>query len=102
MKRKKRKNRKNGNGKVFTTHHIVPQSRTSNNKDCPTTELTVELPKEIHKSWHIIVGNLYGKEIPAFIKEFQKIMRSQQKITEIDIILLREKIKSKNLNLNKV
>ena len=96
MKRKKR--RKEKKEKIFNTHHLIPQSRSRLHKDCPQGKLTVKLPKGIHSAWHKIVGNLYGKEIPVFFKEFQKMMRMQKIVTEIDIILLRSEIKSLNLN----
>lgn len=101
-KRKKRKKRiKRKNRKIYTTHHLIPQSRLrlyNHSKDCPQAELTVELPKVVHSAWHILVDALYGKEIPVFFKELQKMMHQQGRVTEVDIILLREKIKSLNLN----
>jgi len=83
-----------------TTHHIVPQSRELRDSSSDiihfsSKEQTVELPVVFHSAWHTIFDNLYTtSELTKFIREVVKLMTIQKVVTQVDIILLREKIKS--------
>ena len=80
----------------YTIHHITPKSRLRKGQK----EQTVQLPKLFHSAWHLLFDNLYGQEIIEFIIEFQQKMRCQLLITEVEIMLLQQNIKSRNLNKN--
>ncbi len=84
-----------------TTHHIVPQSRKLQSSSSEiihftSKEKTVELPAVFHTAWHEVFDNLYTvSELTEFIIEIVKLMTMQKIITPVEIIMLREKIKSK-------
>jgi len=74
----------------YTTHHINPRSRCNGNYP----GLTVELPKQFHDALHIVFGNLRPEEMIIFLKEITKEMKQREVISGVDIILLRDRIKS--------
>ena len=73
-----------------SNHHNIPSSRSKFGKE-------VKLPDKFHKSWHILFGNLYGREIELFIEEVNDLMDELDEITNRDLAKIRERIKAMEL-----
>jgi hypothetical protein len=73
--------------KVYSEHHVIPRSRGGEK------EKIVLLPKLFHTGWHIVFGNLYGKEIEIFIKEVNHLLKIKDTISAHELEQLRNRIK---------
>ena len=79
-----------GKKHINNHHHTIPRSRGGRQEN------TVEMPKDFHAAWHIVFGNLYGKECIEFIGMVNRMMEG-----EINLVLLekaREKARSSSNN----
>lgn len=65
----------------YSLHHRKPRSRGGRK--------TVEIPTKFHEAWHIIFENLFGDETEEFVRKFDELLRTKDRITSQDINLLR-------------
>ncbi len=70
----------------MSNHHSRPQSRFQGGNE-------VLLPKKFHSAWHLLFGNMRGKEIELFIVEVNKLMEYKDKITAHELEELRKEVK---------
>ncbi len=73
--------------KEYSNHHARPQSRFTGGNE-------VLLPKKFHSAWHLLFGNMCGREIELFIKEVNKLMLIKDKITAGELEEIRKEVKA--------
>jgi len=73
-----------------SNHHVTPTSRSRFGRE-------VTLPKKFHSAWHVIFGNLYGREAELFIEEVNEMMDFEEEITNDDLRKARERTRGLEL-----